>query len=80
MKRILFTSVVCLLSVLLHAQYVLDYLKAANNYFQKGDYASAAEYYEKYVNVNTAAGYRGGAVVVDFADLRAFEPGDSRAG
>ena len=33
----------------LQAQYVLDYLKAADNYFKKGDHASAATYYEKYL-------------------------------
>lgn len=30
------------------AQFVYDYLKAADKYFVKGDYASSAEYYEKY--------------------------------
>ncbi len=32
------------------AQYVADYLDAANTYYRKGDYASAVEYYQKYLN------------------------------
>jgi len=36
----------------LHAQFVYDYLKAADNYFNKKDYASAAEYYEKYLGTD----------------------------
>src|SRR5690349_16279240 len=31
------------------AQLVADYLKAADNYYKKGDYYSAARYYEKYL-------------------------------
>lgn len=31
------------------AQYVADYLNGANEYYRKGDYASAVEYYEKYL-------------------------------
>ena len=38
----------------LHAQFVYDYLKAADNYFNKKDYASAAEYYEKYLGMEKA--------------------------
>ena len=33
----------------LHAQVTYDYLKAADNYYAKGDYYSAAQYYEKYL-------------------------------
>ena len=32
-----------------------DYVKAADEYFAKGDYASAAEYYEKYFGDSKAA-------------------------
>ncbi len=32
------------------AQYVADYLNGANEYYRKGDYASAVEYYQKYLN------------------------------
>lgn len=31
------------------AQFVVDYLKGANEFYRKGDYASAADYYEKYL-------------------------------
>jgi len=48
MKKLFFTSVVLLFAASLNAQFVLDYLKAADNYFEKGDYFSAAQYYEKY--------------------------------
>lgn len=34
----------------LKAQYVTDYLKAADKYFAAGDYASASAYYEKYLD------------------------------
>lgn len=33
-----------------HAQFAYNYLKAADSYFNKGDYYSAAQYYEKYLN------------------------------
>lgn len=48
MKKIFLTATVFFLALSLHAQYVYDYLKAADNYYQKGDYFSAAQYYEKY--------------------------------
>src|SRR5690349_18411853 len=54
MKKIFFTSVVLSLAFSVHAQFVYDYLKAADNYFQKGDYSSAAEYYEKYFGSDKA--------------------------
>jgi outer membrane protein OmpA-like peptidoglycan-associated protein/tetratricopeptide (TPR) repeat protein len=38
-----------LLGTLTYAQFSSDYRKAADNYFIKGDYASAANYYEKYL-------------------------------
>lgn len=56
MKKIFLSIAVCILAVSLHAQFVYDYLKAANSYFQKGDYASAAEYYEKYLQSKEANG------------------------
>lgn len=37
------------LSMTAHAQFTYDYLKAADGYYQKGDYYSAAQYYEKYL-------------------------------
>jgi len=49
MKKIFVLTAVLFSFASLHAQFVYDYLKAADDYFQKGDYASAAEYYEKYM-------------------------------
>lgn len=49
MKR-LFPVVIIVFSVLsATAQFVYDYLKAADSYFKKGDYYSASVYYEKYL-------------------------------
>lgn len=36
------------------SQFVTDYLKAADAYYKKGDYYSAAQYYEKYLSSKTA--------------------------
>ena len=36
-------------SLQLHAQFSYDYLKAADAYYKKADYASASSYYEKYL-------------------------------
>src|ERR1700754_643972 len=49
MKKILVSAAVMMIVGVVNAQFVYDYLKAADTYFQKGDYASAAEYYEKYL-------------------------------
>lgn len=43
----LFGTLGCMLTA--SAQFVVDYLNGANDYYRKGDYASAAEYYEKYL-------------------------------
>ena len=37
-----------------YAQFVADYLKAADNYYKKGDYYSAARYYEKYLGTKSS--------------------------
>lgn len=52
-KLFLFTAAVIIVTSL-HSQFVYDYVKAADDYFMKADYNSAAEYYEKYLNVNKA--------------------------
>ena len=52
MKKILFTTVSLFFIAGLNAQFVQDYLKAADQYFAKGDYNSAAEYYDKYMGIN----------------------------
>lgn len=49
MKKLIVLTAVLFSFASLPAQFVYDYLKAADNYFEKGDYASAAEYYEKYM-------------------------------
>jgi len=50
MKKIFLTATViaCLASA--KGQFTYDYLKAADNYFKKGDYYSASLYYEKYLS------------------------------
>lgn len=54
MKKLI-TCTAALFSILgVSAQFVADYLKAADNYFTNGDYASAAEYYEKYLGGSKA--------------------------
>jgi tetratricopeptide (TPR) repeat protein len=55
-KILLFTVVIIAFCSSVTGQFVYDYVKAADNYFAKEDYASAAEYYEKYLNEKKAAG------------------------
>ena len=55
-KIFLITTAIAFCFSSLHAQFVYDYLKAANTYFEKGDYASAAEYYEKYLGRDKSKG------------------------
>ncbi|MDB5193831.1 MAG: flagellar motor protein MotB [Segetibacter sp.] len=63
MKRIstsLFRISICSFAVLTsvlsaNAQFAYNYLKAANNYFNKGDYYSASQYYEKYISTNNTS-------------------------
>ncbi|WP_187774919.1 OmpA family protein [Pedobacter sp. BS3] len=46
----LLTVLICMISATAsYGQYVYDYKKSADNYFTKGDYYSAAAYYEKYL-------------------------------
>ena len=49
MKKILFTSAVLLSGMVSYAQFTYNYLKAADQYYNKEDYNSAATYYEKYL-------------------------------
>jgi OmpA-OmpF porin, OOP family len=55
MKKILLTAAVILGLTQVQAQFTYDYLKAADEYFHKGDYYSAAQYYEKYLNTGGKA-------------------------
>ena len=48
MKKIL-PAFLVLLAMNTQAQFTYDYLRAADGYFKKGDYYSAAQYYEKYL-------------------------------
>ncbi|MBL7727517.1 MAG: PD40 domain-containing protein, partial [Dinghuibacter sp.] len=48
MKRI-FPLLLVLVCMNVRAQFTYDYLRAADGYFKKGDYYSAAQYYEKYL-------------------------------
>jgi OmpA-OmpF porin, OOP family len=59
MKKIFLTAALMAGFVCTEAQFVYDYLKAADNYYKKGDYYSAASYYEKFLAGN-AKGSRDG--------------------
>jgi OmpA-OmpF porin, OOP family len=50
MKKTIIVLFAVLSTISLKSQIVLDYLKGADDYYKKGDYASAADYYEKYLN------------------------------
>ncbi len=50
-KIIITTSAICFL-LSAQAQFTYDYLKAADDYYRKSDYYSAAQYYEKYLETN----------------------------
>ena len=52
MKKLFLTAVVIASVTCTYAQFAYDYLKAADNYYKKGDYYSAAQYYEKYLGGN----------------------------
>ncbi|HVI43517.1 MAG TPA: OmpA family protein [Chitinophaga sp.] len=49
MKKLLFTTAALLSAWIADAQFSYDYLKAADQYYRKEDYNSAAQYYEKYL-------------------------------
>jgi OOP family OmpA-OmpF porin len=50
MKKIIATGLIIGCSLLAtQAQFTYDYLRAADNYYKKADYYSAAQYYEKYL-------------------------------
>lgn len=52
MKNIFLTIVLFSLVVIGKGQFAYDYLKAADYYYKKADYNSAAQYYEKYLAGN----------------------------
>ncbi len=50
MKKLFLTSLVLLSYASVDAQFAFDYLRAADDYYRKGDYFSATQYYEKYLD------------------------------
>jgi outer membrane protein OmpA-like peptidoglycan-associated protein len=50
MKKIIVTGIMACGIMAANAQFTYDYLRAADNYYKKADYYSAAQYYEKYLN------------------------------
>lgn len=50
MKKILLSCSFVLTMIGVQAQFLADYLKAADRFYKKGDYYSASQYYEKYLN------------------------------
>jgi OmpA-OmpF porin, OOP family len=59
MKKVILTAAVIISFVAVQAQFTYDYLRAADNYFKKGDYFSAATYYEKYLGAGKGKGGNG---------------------
>jgi OmpA-OmpF porin, OOP family len=49
MKKLFYTAVFIVGMIQAQSQVVYDYLKAADDYYRKGNYYSAAQYYEKYL-------------------------------
>lgn len=49
MKKIIATTITICSLITARAQFTYDYLRAADNYYKKADYYSAARYYEKYL-------------------------------
>ncbi|THU40433.1 flagellar motor protein MotB [Niastella caeni] len=49
MKKLLATGIIGCSMLAANAQFTYDYLRAADNYYKKADYYSAAQYYEKYL-------------------------------
>ena len=49
MKKSIATGILCCSIIAANAQFTYEYLRAADNYYKKADYFSAAQYYEKYL-------------------------------
>src|SRR5687768_15799976 len=52
MKKIIVTGIIGCSLLAAKAQFTYDYLRAADNYYKKADYYSAAQYYEKYLGTS----------------------------
>jgi OOP family OmpA-OmpF porin len=61
MKRIFIIIATAFCASSVQAQVVYDYLKSADTYFAKGDYNSAATYYELYLNIKNGRTIKGDA-------------------
>src|SRR5438876_2963045 len=57
MNKLLITGALLLSIASAKAQFVYDYLKAADNYYKQADYYSATQYYEKYLATKEVTGY-----------------------
>lgn len=53
MRKLLITAL-AIAGFQAHSQFTYDYLSAADKYFSKGDYYSAALYYEKFIGLGTS--------------------------
>jgi outer membrane protein OmpA-like peptidoglycan-associated protein len=51
MKKLSIIFTLFCFTIFAYSQPVYDYLKAADDYYKKGDYYSAAQYYEKYLGI-----------------------------
>lgn len=49
MRTLFIVTCIMGIGMAVHAQFTYDYLRAADTYYQKADYSSAAGYYEKYL-------------------------------
>jgi OOP family OmpA-OmpF porin len=67
MKKGAISLAVLLFTITCNAQIAYNYLKAADNYFSKGDYYSAAQYYEKFIGNKSKKGKGYDPYVVDKA-------------
>lgn len=54
-RYFLLAALCCGVMPVAHAQYVSNYKRAADDYYAKGDFNSAATYYEKYIGLNPSS-------------------------
>lgn len=76
MRKIFFAVAALFVLHAASAQFTQDYLKAADEYYKKGDYFSAAQYYEKFLAANGKAaksGYKPYVITVAASKDGAFK-------
>jgi outer membrane protein OmpA-like peptidoglycan-associated protein/tetratricopeptide (TPR) repeat protein len=83
MRTVIVTVIMGCCALGAKAQFTYDYLRAADNYYKKADYSSAAEYYEKYLSTNREAkaktvAYNPYTAVATGADKKVKTPVSSR--